>query len=125
MASRLVPLRLWSATALGTDAVLTTGPIDCRNQDPEVLMFRAASVAGTADVKLQYKISNDGITFNSIDSQADLVSTTVTEFTGANPEEYHALNIPLAPWIELVVTEISAANLSDTLIDGTLWMREL
>lgn len=124
MASRLFPYRLVAATTIGASGSVESPIINSQKADPEVLMLRVTSVAGAADVRVQYCISNDGITFNSYTSQDDLVTSTATEFAGKGPEEYHALVLPLAPWMKVKVTDVTAA-LVDTIVDLTLWSREL
>jgi hypothetical protein len=122
--TRLEAIPLWVDTALGDDEVLTSVPIACKWGDPEHLMFRVTSVSGTANVKIQFLVSNDGTTFNTATSQDALVASTLLTFAAPlNPEDYHVLTCPAAPWIKIVVTEISAGSLTDTRLDATLWMR--
>ena len=124
MAHRIYPLRLWTTQDLDASGVLTSGIIDCRNSDPETLLFRVTNASGNADVKIEIRISNDGTNFNSATSQDPLVASSNTDFGAANPEEYHGLIVPFAPWIRLVGTELSG-TLDNSVVDATLWMREL
>ena len=120
--SRLYPLRLITATTLSALGTAETGAIDCRDSDPEYLLLKIVSASGNADVNVEVAISNDGTTFNSYTSQDPLVASTNTQYGSLNPEEYHSLVVPGAPWIKLRLTELG--SLADTIADATLWMRE-
>lgn len=124
MPQRRYPLRLWNATTLAASATLESGVIDCRTSDPEGLMFKVSAVAETADVKIEVAFSNDGATFNEYDTQDSLVDSTNTDWASTNPEDYHLVNIPWAPFVIIRITELSTTNAA-TLINGTLWMTEL
>lgn len=115
MPQRRYPLRLWSATALAASGTLETGVIDCRTSDPEGLMLKVSSAAGTADAKLEVSYSNDGTTFNAYTAQ-DPIST--------QPEDFHLILVPWAPYLKLKLTELSASN-TDTVVTGVLWMTEI
>lgn len=123
MASRLVPYRLWNAADLDSGASLTTEAIDCRFADPEYLMFRVTQGSGTPDVKIEVAISNDGTTFNEFTSQEPIIASTNTTYGSLNPQDYHSITVPGAPWIKLRVTDVAA--LDNNVIDADLWMREI
>ena len=122
MASRLEAIPLWVAEPVASGQTLTSAAISCRFGDPEHLMIQVTSAGGAADVKIEYRISNDGVTFNDVAEQDDILASTATEFASPKgPEALHVLTCPSAPWIKILVTEL--ASLSDTLVTATLWMR--
>jgi hypothetical protein len=123
MSQRIVPVRLWDAQDLDNTGTLTSPAIDCRKADPEFLMFRITNSGGNADAKIEVAISNDGTNFNSFTSQPALVASTATDYASLNPEEYHTINVPSAPWIKIQITEL--ATLDNNVVHGTLWVREL
>lgn len=124
MATRLEAIPLWTAHVLDNDDEVESAAIMCTRGDPEYLMIRVVSEAGDANVRIGYKISGDGTTFNTVLNQDALVTATATEFASPKtPEAWHVIPCPGAPWIQIVVTEISAANLTDTVLDAVLWMR--
>jgi hypothetical protein len=125
-AQKLFPITLWTAQDLDNDGVLTSSVIPCITRVPDVLMFRVTHTSGAPNVKIEIAISNDGTNFNLVTSQPPISASTNTEFGSYNPQAYHALVVlPVAPWIKIVVTEISAANLDNNVVDATLWVREL
>lgn len=116
---------IWSALALVASGSAESPVIDLRTvKNPESVLIKASSVLGVADVKLEYAISKDGVTFGSFDDEGDIISSTNTLFSGANPEAIHAVGMPspLAPFIKLKVTELSG-SVTDTLVDLTLVLR--
>ena len=124
MPQRRYPLRLWSATALAASGTLETGVIDCRTSDPEGLMLKVSSATGTADAKLEVSCSNDGTTFNAYTAQDPIVSSTNTAYSSTQPEDFHLILVPWAPYLKLKLTELSASN-TDTVVTGDLWMTEI
>jgi hypothetical protein len=90
----------------------------------EGLGLRAASVTGTADVKMQYAVSPAGTNFSDYGDNADIVSSTLLANTTA-PEGYNDYSLPagLLGWIKFKVTGI-AANPADTLVTCYLFIRE-
>ena len=116
---------IWTAEALAASGSAESQVIDLRTiKNTESVMIKASSIAGAADVKLEYAVSKDGIIFGSFDDNDDIISSTNTLFSGANPEDIHAepMSAPLAPFIKLKVTELTT-TLSDTLVDLTLVLR--
>lgn len=120
MGTRLVPYRLWTSQALSSGGAIVSEAIDCRNSDPEYLMLKATAAGGTASVKIEVAVSNDGTTFNSFTSQDPIIAATATEFASQGEEEYHAIVVPGAPWIKLQVSDVAMLA---TVVDATLWMR--
>ena len=123
MASRLEAIPLWTAAAVAQGATLTSAIISCRFSDPEFLMIQVTAAGENADIKIEYVISNDGITFNDAAEQDDILPSTATEFASPKaPEALHVINCPSAPWIRILVTEATGTN-DATLVTATLWMR--
>lgn len=121
MGQRLFRHVLWKAQDLDSGASIVSGVIDCRNADPEYLMLKVTAAGGTASVKVEVAISTDGSTFNSFTSQEAIDSATATTYASLNPEEYHSLLVPGAPWIKLRLTDVASLT---TVVDADLWMRE-
>ena len=122
MASRLEAIPLWVAEPVASGETLASAAISCRFGDPEYLMFQVTSVNEAANVRIEFTISNDGVTFNAVTEQDDIVTSTATEFASPKgPEALHVLSCPSAPWIKILVTEL--ASIADTLVTATLWMR--
>jgi hypothetical protein len=119
---RLFPITLWTAQDLDNAGTLESAVIQGFTRDPDIFMFRVTNAAQAADVKIEICISNDGTNFNSYDSQEPIVESTNTEFASRNPEEFHALTLPSAPWFKIKVTELGTHD--DNVVDATIWMRE-
>lgn len=123
MASRLEAIPLWAAEPVAQGGTLTSAAIACRFGDPEYLMFQVTATSENADVRIEFTISNDGVTFNAVAEQDDIVTSTATEFASPKgPEALHVLTCPSAPWIKILVTEATGTN-DNTLVTATLWMR--
>ena len=126
MADLLVRVPLWSATAVAAAGVLTSPAIDCRRADPDHMDFRVTST-GDPDVKIQVRFSPDNVTFNLITAQDSVVPSSLLEWPVATfgAEDWHVIGvIPSGSWMKIVVTEISAGAIADTLVDAVLWLRE-
>ena len=122
MATRLEAIPLWTAQLIESSEALTSDAIMCTRGDPEYLLVRVVGT-GAAAVKIEYQISGDGVNFNEETSQDPIVLSTATEFASPkNPEDWHVIVCPGAPWIKLVVTELSG-TVADTALDVVLWMR--
>ena len=120
----LISIPILAAHALGSAAVKAGQGISLRKVIKlEAVLIKASSVAGSANVRLEYVISDDGVTFGAYADEPDIIVSTSTLFT-SNPEAIHrvALDIPLAPFIKLQVTELTG-SLSDTLVDLSLLVR--
>ena len=101
---------------------MISGLIDCRFADPNYLMLKVTNAgAGTESLKVQVLFSNDGVNFNSVNSQGDVDSATGTTWT--NPAEYHNLNCPGAPYMKINVTDL-LDNGTANIVNATLWMHE-
>lgn len=124
LSSRLVPIRLWSATALGVSETLTSPAIFCsRLARAESLMCQFTSVLGTPQVKAEYAISENGTDFGSFADYTDLISNSSSVFP--TPEGLYTVSLPsfLAPWVKIKLTELTGA-LADTLATVVLLVRE-
>lgn len=120
---RLVPLRLLTAQDLDSGGTVETGVIDLRTADLDHCVIQIVQSGGDADVKIQAAISIDGTTFNDYDSQEDIIASTNTEWTGANPEDPHSFLVAVsAPFIKLKLTEL--ATLNDNTITLTGYLKE-
>ena len=118
---RLFPITLWTAQTLTPEGTSPSPIISCLSRVPDILMFRVTAASGAASVKIEYAISNDGVNFNDYTTQTAISPATATDFT-TNPEEYHMLNCPTAPFLRLRITELAGLT---SIVDATLWMREL
>lgn len=114
---------LWEATALAASGTLVTGVIDCRRGDPEGLLLKVTGT-GTPDVKLEAAFSNDGVTFNAYTAQDPIVASTNTEYATLQPQDFHLIGIPWAPFLKLKLTELTG-SVADTVVTGELWLTEL
>ena len=119
---RIFPLTLWTAEALASGETLESAIINCTSRVPDILLFKVVGASGTGSVKIEYAISNDGVNFNEYDSQDPIITASATEFASKNEEDYHAINCPSAPFIQILVTELASLA---SVVDVTLWMREL
>jgi hypothetical protein len=117
------PLTLWLTTSLDSGNTIESSIIPCWERSPNVMMFRVTNASGAADVKIEVAFSNDGYNFNSYTSQDPIITSTLTEYSAKNPEEYHSIIVPSAPYIKLKVTELALLN--SNVVDATIWMREL
>lgn len=91
----------------------------------EGVFLRARSVAGTADVRLEYAQSWDGTEYDSFDDTADITSSTNTDRPG-NAEGFNIYTMPGTVgnrYIQIRATG-TATNATDTLVTGYLIVRE-
>ena len=85
-------------------------------------MLKATAAGGTASVKIEVAISNDGTNFNSFTSQAAIETASATTYAGMGEEEFHSYTVPGAPWIMFKVSDVATLA---TVVDADLWMREI
>mgnify|MGYP001614628985 FL=1 len=117
---------LWSGTTIGGGATLTSAAIDLLHVDlVEALRLRVSSVAGTANVRVEYQTSHNGTDWDEEDDNVDIVASTLLAKAG-NAEQWNSFPMPapLARYIRILVDEISAAVLTDTLVESKLLCRE-
>lgn len=120
----LVEMPLWSAAALATSGTLTSPALDMRRADKfEALLCTFSSAAGLAQVKVEYAISQDGVTFGAFTDNAALVLDSSVDFP--TPEGINAVPGPAlkAPYYQVKLTELSGA-LSDTLVTVVAQLKE-
>jgi hypothetical protein len=122
MADRLVRVPLWDVTAIASTATLTSPPIPLSRADFESILYKATSVAGTADVKIEYAISEDGTNFGSFDDNTDLVASSNAVPTAEGLKTIPGVTVA-APWMKIKVTG-TASNNADTLFTGVVYLRE-
>ena len=86
---RQVRVPLWSASAIADAGTLTSPAIDLRRADFESLLFQVTSVlSAVPDIKIEYAVSQDGVTFGGFDDETDLIASSVLL---ANPEGVHTI----------------------------------
>ncbi len=119
----LQEVTLWTAEALGSGASLTSVVLSSQTMDPDQLLLKASSASGAADVKIEYKIAQDGASsFGSTTANDAICASTNTEFSGQAPEEYHLYALPSAPRFQIVITELGGN--ADTVISATALFRK-
>lgn len=117
---------LWSGTTVGGGATLISAAIDLLHVDlVESLALRVSSVAGTANVRVEYQTSHNGTDWDEEDDNPDITASTLTDKAG-NPEGWNNFSMPapLARFLRIHIDEISAAVLTDTLVSAKLVCRE-
>ena len=115
-----------AGTTVGAGATLTGPTIDLQHvANVESLQMRVSSVAGTANVRAEYQTSHDGVLWDEEDDNPDIVASTLLAKPG-NPEGWNAypMPAPIARYLRILIDEISAAALADTLVEGRLLCRE-
>lgn len=123
--SRLVRIGpLFNAVTINGTASADSVVIDLSHVDRvESILFQASSAGGTAKVKLEYAVSNDGSVFGSYDDYPDLIADNTVDFV--TPEGLTAVSLPnlLARYIKFRVTGL-ATNPADTVVTANLNVRE-
>lgn len=122
MMEHLFPLRLWTAALIASGGTLTSDVIDQSALiRVEGLELKATSVAGAADVKIEYAEVDDAGNVTGFDSHTDILASSAAQ---TNPEQMHAIAFPtvVSRRFKLLVTEL--ASLADTLVTLNLICRE-
>lgn len=122
----LVSVPIWSVQAVGAAATLTSPVMATRMLNRvESLYILASSVAGAADVRVEYAVGRTETVLGSSDDNDDIITSTNTDFA-TNPEGLHFVSMPtiLAPFFRIEVDEISGGGLTDTLVTLGLIFRE-
>lgn len=92
---------------------------------PFAISLRAASVTGTADVKVQVHSSEDGVNFSAYADHPSLTdSTLLSKPNGPELFNEYPLADVLNKYMQLKVTGV-ASNPADTVLDAKLLVREL
>lgn len=129
-ADQLTPARVWNATAIASTATLTSPALDLRRQDFEALVYQASSVAGTADVKIEYAICRDDclaipVTSCTCGAFADNAALVASTNALSNPEGWHtALGVTVGAIVMKIKITGSASNNADTLFSADFVGRE-
>ena len=122
----LITHTLFTTQAVGAAATLTGPVVNLQfARQLEGLLLKASSVAGTANVKAGFQTSPDGVSWDARADRADVIAASLTDRPG-NAEGWntYAMPAPLNRFFRLVLDEISAAGLTDTLVDAKLLVRE-
>ena len=117
---------LWTGTTVGVGATLTSAAVDLLHVDlVESLALRVSSVAGTANVRAEFQMSHNGAEWDEEDDNPDITASTLTDKAG-NPEGWNYFSMPaiLARYVRILIDEISAGALTDTLVEARLICRE-
>ena len=117
---------LWTGTTVGAAATLTSAAVDLNHVDlVESLLLRVSSVAGVADVRVEFQTSYNNNDWDDEDDHPDITASTLLAWPG-NPEGWNRYPMPAANnrYIRFLVDEISAAALADTLVEARLLCRE-
>ena len=119
---------LWASpgTTIGAGATLTSPTIDLRLIDQiEGLQLRVSSVVGTADCRVEFQTSWDDVNWDEEDDNPDITASTLLAKPG-NPEGWNTYPVPsaLARYMRILIDEISAGALADTLVEAKLTCRE-
>ena len=92
---------------------------------PFAVALQASSVGGTADVKLEYATSEDGVNFGSFDDTTDIIASTLLDRSN-NAEGWN--DYPFTgvfnKFLKCKVTGV-AANPADTLVSAKLLFKEV
>ena len=124
--TRLVRYTLFLDVLVNATAAITSPSISLEYATQvEAVFLRARSVAGTADVKLEYAQSWDGTEYDSFDDTMDITSSTNTDRPG-NAEGFNTYTVPTTignRYIQIRATG-TATNAADTLVTGYLIVRE-
>lgn len=122
----LVTHTIFTAQAVGAAGTLTGPAVNLQfSRQVEGLLLKASSVAGVANVKAGFQTSPDGISWDARADRSDVIAASLTDRPG-NPEGWntYAMPAPLNRFFRLIVDEISAGALADTLVDAKLLVRE-
>lgn len=119
---------LWSGTTVGVGATLTSAAIDLSHVDfIEALLLKVSSAAGTANVRAEFQTSHTGLTtdWDEEDDNPDITSSTLIDRPG-NLEGWNRYPMPAVNnrYVRVLIDEISAAALTDTLVFAKIVARE-
>lgn len=112
---------LWDAATLAASGSLESSVISCQQNDIEYLALKAVA-GGVANVRIQFKISNDGgSTFNEYADQDDIQASTIAAHP-TTPDDMHHYLVPAHPHLKIKVTELAAVQ---TTLTGILDCSEI
>lgn len=120
LTDHLVPLRLWSSAALGSDGTLTSAAIDnTRFKRLESLIFQLTVASGNPSIKIE-RLDGDGA--GNYSSAVVIDAATGTTFSGSpSGVNVEALDAPLVPDFKIKLTELASKA---TTVSMTLEARE-
>ena len=107
----------YAAQAFGAGEVRRTTGLDLYFvEEIKGVVLRAASVAGVADVKVEYETSHDGVNWDHKDDNPDVIASTRLAKPN-NTEGWNAYSFPppFNQWIRFVVTNLT--GMPDVLVD--------
>src|SRR5688572_23993693 len=116
MHDRQVHATLFDAVLVASTGSVESGVVPLRSAERgEALLVQATSVAGTADIKIEFAISRNGVDFGSYDDYTDLVASSATEFQ--TDEGLTSVPLPnmLTTFVKFKVTGVGS-NPADTLV---------
>ena len=123
--SYLTRATLFTAQLINAGGSAESGILPLQHvQELQGVGVQASSVTGTADVKIQYAVSPDGINFSDYGDNADIVSSTLAANPTA-PEGFndYPLPDPLLGHVKFKVTGVNA-NPVDTLVTMYIFFNE-
>ena len=108
---------IFDAVAVASAGAATSVAVHLPRGGLESLLFKATSASGTAAVKLEYTVSEDGVTYGDFADYPDLIADTsaVAEFPTVDALRAVAMANPLAQYLKFKVTGL-AANPADTIV---------
>ena len=116
--------RLFNGVPINGTGSAESVAVDLRHTDTlEAFQYQVVSAGGAPDVKVEWALSQDGVTFNQYTDQSPIVASSAAR---ATPEgmQFIALPAALARFIKFKVTGL-ATNPADSIFDGWLQCREL
>ena len=120
---------LWDGTTVGASATLTANEVDLRHIREIIgVHVQFTSVAGAANCRIEYAVSNNGTDFGSSNDNADILDSSANNIDFlTNPEGIHTIasGIAVLPqFIQIEVDELTT-TLSDTLVTVSMICKEL
>lgn len=115
-----------TGTTVGAAATLIGPTINLQYiERVDSLELRVSSAAGTANVRAEYQTSPDGVNWDDEDDNPDITASTLVDKPG-NPEGWNSYSMPapLAQYVRVLIDDISAAGLTDTVVEAKLLCRE-
>jgi len=106
----------------------TTSVIDMRTIDRIQALLIRVNAPGTPDIKVEYEITPDGVTWNNAADNPTIISSSATLFaTKVDPKSWQSVEWPLdlspSKQIRLKFSGINA-NPSSTVVDAKLLVKE-
>lgn len=105
-----------AGTVLGASSSVESPVISGKLCDFDGLYLKVTPASGNADVKIEFCISTDGITYNDYDDQDDISTSTLTDYA-TTPNDLHKYLIPRNLFIKLKITNNTGTAAT---VDGTL-----